>query len=1239
MSQLTKGQLQVENQTNFPNNTTGYITPSLLRQFNDDMIQSLALQTEVDAISSSVDGLIISSSTYATTGSNTFNGNQVINGNVSISSSNYLDIGTTRIEDVNNGITLFDSDGGLQIRNYNSGEYQLDQNANADLTLTSHLQDIHLNTPSGTIFLNNVDFEQYSASVDTRLNNAQGVQGTTGAQGGTGTQGATGQSIQGSQGTTGNTGAQGSIGIQGTTGAQGLVGNQGVQGIKGNQGTQAAQGTIGSQGGQGATGAGTQGADGAQGATGSQGGTGTQGAIGQGVQGTIGSQGVSGSQGGTGTQGSTGAGTQGIQGQRGTQGATGTQGSIGVQGSKGDQGIQGGIGLQGFVGNQGVFGYQGVQGISGAQGVQGIRGLQGTQGIQGTTGQGTQGSQGIEGSQGAQGVTQDTGSFATTGSNTFIGEQTIVGNVTFPSGAFISTTNTSGSLWISSLNGGNIGLNADGGEGDVLVGYTGWNGKLKVRGDSEFTGSQTILSGSIAVLNNGNVASLNETEINVETYTSDAYGIIAANNHSASMGIISWDGATYDNELWIQADNSGIQLTDWDNGIGNISAVPFLSIGANDGSQPAPQFGRGLGITGSMYQSGTFYADGIDVSLGGIIQNTGSYVATFSSGGVLTYDTYQNVATALQPYILTGSVIDSSSFITTGSVGQTQSITGSLDVRTITTLGLNSTPSTANTGSGTQLYFLYNDINGGAQPSIYNIQAGWVMSGSGITDGIVTAVSGDDNGIYVDITSGNVVNGDSYIGTGPFSPKLIVSGGVYTDNGFVSPGGLIVQNEDGSGGQYGGVAINCTGVDFENIFSSFTVFGDTSEATMNLALSSYSNQYNGKPVPMLVGGGYYTGQFGSSDTAITFYSSSIQNWKPTQFKAPVEITGSLKVTTSISASTFTGLGNLTTYSSSVNSRLLAATGSAGAAFTYATQSFTGTNTFNNPITASKILLTGLGTTAIQYNQPSTGSVDGVWATSYGKDTLQVFQYQSQPYAFNVNLTANQLLAYTGSEFQWGLQTNGTNSIPGGGATWFSLMSGSTINGSGPGATKVGLPYLQTAQCMYFNADTSFARKVYINNGLMVSASNGSNTASVIINASVAGGQKALEVTGSVSITGSLSVNGQSSFATTGANTFTGNQIVSGSITIANASGQQLYLPSGSNRQTGTFVLDGGNPGTATISNSQVTANSLIFLTKQSNANSGNGTVSVTSKGSGTFSVTSDHNGDADTVAYMIINPS
>ena len=40
MAELTKQALKVENNTNFPNNNTGYITPALLREFNTDMIDS-----------------------------------------------------------------------------------------------------------------------------------------------------------------------------------------------------------------------------------------------------------------------------------------------------------------------------------------------------------------------------------------------------------------------------------------------------------------------------------------------------------------------------------------------------------------------------------------------------------------------------------------------------------------------------------------------------------------------------------------------------------------------------------------------------------------------------------------------------------------------------------------------------------------------------------------------------------------------------------------------------------------------------------------------------------------------------------------------------------------------------------------------------------------------------------------------------------------------------------------------
>jgi hypothetical protein len=55
MSTLSKQQLDVENQTSFPNNTTGYITPLGLRTFNTDMIDSTVNQTIYNTDSASFD--------------------------------------------------------------------------------------------------------------------------------------------------------------------------------------------------------------------------------------------------------------------------------------------------------------------------------------------------------------------------------------------------------------------------------------------------------------------------------------------------------------------------------------------------------------------------------------------------------------------------------------------------------------------------------------------------------------------------------------------------------------------------------------------------------------------------------------------------------------------------------------------------------------------------------------------------------------------------------------------------------------------------------------------------------------------------------------------------------------------------------------------------------------------------------------------------------------------------------
>jgi len=64
MSTLSKQQLGVQNQTSFPNNTTGYISPSLLRAFNTDIIDSTVNQTGYNTDSSSVSAQLVGLNSY-----------------------------------------------------------------------------------------------------------------------------------------------------------------------------------------------------------------------------------------------------------------------------------------------------------------------------------------------------------------------------------------------------------------------------------------------------------------------------------------------------------------------------------------------------------------------------------------------------------------------------------------------------------------------------------------------------------------------------------------------------------------------------------------------------------------------------------------------------------------------------------------------------------------------------------------------------------------------------------------------------------------------------------------------------------------------------------------------------------------------------------------------------------------------------------------------------------------------
>ena len=89
MSELSKVALQVDSNQSFPNNNNGYITPAILRSYNTNVIDSTVNQIQYTADSGSWNSKIGvlngQTGSYATTGSNTFRGNQIITGSVTAS--------------------------------------------------------------------------------------------------------------------------------------------------------------------------------------------------------------------------------------------------------------------------------------------------------------------------------------------------------------------------------------------------------------------------------------------------------------------------------------------------------------------------------------------------------------------------------------------------------------------------------------------------------------------------------------------------------------------------------------------------------------------------------------------------------------------------------------------------------------------------------------------------------------------------------------------------------------------------------------------------------------------------------------------------------------------------------------------------------------------------------------------------------------------------------------------------
>ena len=348
----------------------------------------------------------------------------------------------------------------------------------------------------------------------------------------------------------------------------------------------------------------------------------------------------------------------------------------------------------------------------------------------------------------------DTGSFATTGSNTFTDSQTIVGNVTFPSSSFISTNNESGSLFFSSLNGGTLQLNADGGEGDVLVGYNGWSGSLKVRGDVEVTGSIYLGSGSIISESGSNLVFTPPTALPGQSLVIRPTAPALTSNHPS--GFYSGDsititftpsgGTVTGTGSYIFTGCTEVQL-----GTPLTGSLLFNNEVTQSLTWTVPAISDITGFTFEIYNFATFASSSISLSSSGSSEHSHVHL---TSGNPITTDIYlgdDNQYIKIEKNngnVVIGTNSDANQWIfdTSGSLTTPGSveISGSLNITGTT----NIRPYKVYTALLTQ--------NGPSNPGVWN-------SGNGaLGDGVTFGITNDDSGT-VDFT--NVGAPNNNVGT------------------------------------------------------------------------------------------------------------------------------------------------------------------------------------------------------------------------------------------------------------------------------------------------------------------------------------------------------------------------------------------------------------------------------------------------------------------------------------------
>ena len=202
------------------------------------------------------------------------------------------------------------------------------------------------------------------------------------------------------------------------------------------------------------------------------------------------------------------------------------------------------------------------------------------------------------------------------------------------------------------------------------------------------------------------------------------------------------DAGTYDVALQMGSIPTQIYFQDWDNGTGQ-TYVKWLTMAPNVNNNPAPQFLRSVGITGSLSVTGTIYGDGSGIS---------GVTATLPAGVVSGSAQISALGFISSSFPYTGSAIITGSLVMTGSASGN-----------VNALSISSQTASLNLNDGN--FFTLQLVSGSVtriEPS--NIKAGQTVN-------ILLSTTG--SGTVTFPTSVKQISGSSYIPTTTTSKDII----------------------------------------------------------------------------------------------------------------------------------------------------------------------------------------------------------------------------------------------------------------------------------------------------------------------------------------------------------------------------------------------------------------------------------------------------------------------------------